>query len=90
MWFGDPWVKKNAIFVVQKKNHFLMKKTCGCLDEKSPFRRFLAQIVLNTYFDNFVTICIIVNSIMLATRDYTSKYDVDFESSQNKVIDIAD
>ena len=64
-----------------------MKKTCFCLGGSSLIRKVLAKIVLNSHFDDFVTLCIVINSAMIASRDYTKKKDVDFESSWNALVE---
>ena len=87
LWWGDPWLIDNAVFMVQNKRKFLMKKTCFCLGGDSLIRKVLAKIVLNSYFDDFVTLCITINSAMIASRDYTQKKDVDYESSWNDLVE---
>ena len=67
-----------------------MKKTCHCLGPKSLLRRTLANLVLNKYFDDFVSICIVINSVMIALRDYTSKKDNEHESSWNDLVETFD
>lgn len=67
-----------------------MKKTCHCLGPKSLLRRTLANLVLNKYFDDFVSICIVINSVMIALRDYTSKKDSEHESSWNDLVETFD
>ena len=67
-----------------------MKKTCHCLGPKSLLRRTLANLVLNKYFDDFVSICIVINSVMIALRDYTSKLDSEHESSWNDLVETFD
>ena len=80
----------NAIFVVNGQNHHFAKKSCLWLTDKSLIRRVLAQIIIRPWFDHFITICILINSIMLATRDYRGNYDPDFESEWNVKVEIVD
>ena len=60
------------------------------MGEKSLLRKTLAKIVLNKYFDDFLTICIVINSVMIALRDYTSKKDSEHESSWNDLVETFD
>ena len=50
----------------------------------------LAQIIIRPLFDHFIIVCILVNSVMLATRDYRGVYDPDFESEWNEKVEIVD
>lgn len=60
------------------------------MGSESKIRKGLAKVVLNSYFDDFVTVCIVINSFMLASRDYKSRYDTDYESSWNSTVDVFD
>ena len=42
------------------------------------------------WFDRFVTFCIILNSIALATKNYSSNYDAQYESSWNDALEKID
>ena len=53
-------------------------------------RRFFVRIMTNKWFDRFITICIIVNSILLAMKEYRSNYDPDYESSYNDFLEKTD
>ena len=53
-------------------------------------RRFFVRIMTNKWFDRFITICIIVNSILLAMKEYRSNYDPDYESSYNDLLEKTD
>ena len=45
---------------------------------------------MNSWFDHFITMCIILNSCLLASRDYRGNYNPNFESDWNAKIDIID
>lgn len=44
----------------------------------------------NKWFDRFVTLCIILNSIALATKDYSINYDSKKESRWNDILEKID
>ena len=44
----------------------------------------------NVWFDRFLTFCIVVNSIMLTTKEYESNYDVSYFSERNNVLELCD
>ena len=76
-----------------KQSRYQFSKTSlYCLDDESKFRQFFVWLATWMWFDYFVTLAIVVNSLMLGTSDYTSRLDPKYESSwtpmQNK-IDIA-
>ena len=53
-------------------------------------RRVFVRIMTNKWFDRFITFCIIVNSILLAQKEYRSNYDPDYESSYNQFLETSD
>ena len=46
--------------------------------------------MLNPWFDRFITLCIILNSVLLASTEYDSNYDESYQSDWNSVLDQAD
>ena len=46
--------------------------------------------MVNKWFDRFITLCIILNSILIASKEYESNYDVNYESDWNKILDKID
>ena len=46
--------------------------------------------MVNKWFDRFITLCIILNSILIASKEYEENYDVNYDSSWNKVLDKID
>lgn len=46
--------------------------------------------MVNKWFDRFITLCIILNSILIATKEYESNYDVNYDSNWNKILDKID
>ena len=44
----------------------------------------------NKWFDRFITLCICVNSVLLASKQYDTNYDADYESSWNDLLENLD
>ena len=86
----DPDAMNNAVYVVKGSKYNYSKQSLFCLKEKNPVRRCLVHLIVNPWFDHFITACIVLNSIALAARDYRGNYDPDFESNWNGYIDIID
>ena len=61
-----------------------------CLGEDSKLRRLCISIMLNHWFDIVILICIIVNSILLATKDYTDLINPSYESEWNEKLEMID
>lgn len=82
--------KFNAVFQVGKERLILAKHSLACLGQSNKLRVCCVHIIANKWFDFMITLCIIVNSVMLATKQYEGNYDEKFESKWNEVIDKAD
>lgn len=78
------------MFEVQNKKYMFVKKTCFCCTQHSIVRKNIASIVLHKWFEKLITACILINSIMLATREYRNNYDPDYDSNWNKIVDLVD
>ena len=46
--------------------------------------------MLNQWFDHFITVCILVNSVLLASRNFRGNVIPNFDSEWNDFIDTAD
>ena len=46
--------------------------------------------MVNNWFDRFITFCIILNSILLASKEYEENYDSNYNSSWNKTLEQTD
>ena len=46
--------------------------------------------MVNKWFDRFITLCIIINSILLATKEYQENYDASYKSSWNMTLELTD
>ena len=81
---------KNATYVIAGQKYHFSKSSVFVLGEDNWLRKCMAHIVIHPWFDHFITICILVNSALLASRDYSGNYDPNFESDWNKKIDLLD
>ena len=75
--------------MLKGKRHVFTRSVC-CLTSESKLRQAAVALMLNPFFDYFITGCIIINSLLLASRDYSGSYIHDFESDWNDVIDWID
>ena len=75
--------KFHAVFIVDSMKHLLIKVSLHCLGPKNKLRVLCVHILFKKWFDHFITSCIIVNSILLATKQYEGNYDGGFHSSWN-------
>ena len=76
-----------GIFVVSGAEHAYAKKSCCCLGSNLLFRKLCVIIMVNTWFDRFITFCIILNSILLASKEYEENYDPTYKSSWNETLE---
>ena len=60
------------------------------MSKNNILRVICITIVMNKWFDRFITSSIILNSILLATKDYKGNYDEEYESSWNDALDLID
>ena len=86
----DTNLANNAVFIVKGDKKYFSKKSVMCLTETNPVRIVLVHIIVNPWFDHFITLCIVVNSIILASRDNSGNYIPGYESDWNAKIDIID
>ena len=76
--------------MVNSKKHLLIKKSLGCFGQHNKLRTFCVRIMFNKLFDHFITSCIIVNSLLLASKQYEGNYDQKFISDWNQLLDLID
>ena len=62
-------------------NHKFSKKSLFCLTDTNALRRGFVFIATWSAFDTFITIVIILNSLMLASTDYEIRLNPDHDSS---------
>jgi hypothetical protein len=58
-----------------------------CLKIQNPVRNRLIWLITWNYFDRFIMLVILVNSILLGMRDYSDRIDPDFDMSYNETLD---
>ena len=54
-------------------------RSCCIFDTQSPFRRKLVQFITHPIFDQFILVCIVLNSLFLALTDNKIEFGVDLE-----------
>ena len=82
--------KFNAVYTINEKNHLFSLKSLYCLGRKNRLRTACVHTMVNKWFERFITFCIVINSLLLATREYDAKYDFSYESTWNGVLDKID
>lgn len=60
------------------------------MKDNNPIRKICVRVIVNTWFERFILICITANSLCLASKEYNINYDVTYESKWNKVLDYLD
>ena len=50
------------------------------MTQESRLRKFFVRVIVNDWFDRFIIVCILANSLCLASKEYHDKYDVSYES----------
>ena len=53
-------------------------------------RHLCVVLMVNKWFDRFITLCIIVNSALLASKEFRDKYDPSYDSQWNEILEITD
>jgi len=46
--------------------------------------------MISKWFDRFINFCIIVNSILLASKEYEGNYDKNYKSEWNEILEKTD
>ena len=77
----------NAVFIVREQPHFFERKTFFCCTQNVLVRKVLVQLMLHTYTDHLISILIVFNTVLLASRDYRDESDPDYMSEWNDRID---
>ena len=83
-------LKNNGVFYVKDKEYQFSVKSLYCLGSRSKFRVLCVKIMINPWFDRFITLCIILNSILLASKEFDKKYNEKYESTWNNLLDQID
>ncbi len=90
MTYNSDIVRQNfrrpGVFKVDGEEHMYSKSFCGCSSE-SRIRVFCVNVMLNKWFDRFITASIVINSVLLATKEYKENYDTGYVSSWNELLE---
>lgn len=79
-------LRRDGVFKVDGETHLFTKSFCGCSSE-SRIRIFCVHVMLNKWFDRFITTSIVINSVLLATKEYKENYDTGYVSSWNELLE---
>ena len=71
----DQAQRFHAIYKIGDKTYRYTIKSLFCLGPKNGLRVLLVHIMVNKWFDRFITLCIILNSLLLASKEYEMNYD---------------
>ena len=61
-------MQKNHHNLIHTSRNYASVSLCGCT-VTNPIREFVIKVVTNHWFDRFIIVCIILNSIVLALDD---------------------
>ena len=75
--------RKNAVFKYHDKEYILDKKSLYFFSDENPMRRNLVWLVNWNWFDYFIILCIVLNSILLAQIDKQDYFNVGADQSRN-------
>ena len=78
------------MYKVNEQMYTFSRVSCFCLHQENKFRTACVTVMVNKWFERFVTLCIVANSLLLATREYRQNYEADYESSWNGILDQID
>lgn len=71
----------NGVFICHGDIKRFSKTSCFCcLTDTNCLRKGLVWLATWSWFENFITLAIILNSVMLASTDYTTRLEPTYES----------
>lgn len=79
-----------GVFDVGEKAHMYSKSSLYCLDQHNCGRKLAVRLMVNKWFERFITFCIIANSLLLASKEYDQNFNADYVSSWNETLDKID
>lgn len=79
-----------GVFVVDDNKYLFSVNSLHCMPQQNAFRKICVTIVVNRWFDFFITFCIIVNSGLLASKEYDNNYNAEYVSIWNEFLDTVD
>ena len=79
--------QESGLFLVHGSYDYVTydKKSLYLLDHTYRLRYALVWLIEWVWFDRFITIVIILNSILFATHDFTYRFDPEYDSWINKI-----
>lgn len=60
------------------------------MNDNNRLRKICVKVIMNTWFERFILLCITLNSLFLASKEYDSNYDVAYKSWWNQILDYLD
>lgn len=83
--------KLHGYFEVHGKKVIYAKKSLYCLDSEMAFRKKVVWLIEWKWFDRFITVVILLNSVMLAMLDYKDRiYGPTYVSDINAKLEYVD
>ena len=82
--------KFNAVFLVGTTKYLYTRRSLFCMGQTNMLRSGLVRVMVNKWFERFITLCIILNSILLASKEYKMNYDAAYKSEWNELLDKID
>ncbi len=81
----------HGVFFVGENKYLLSRTSCICrLSQDNILRLKFVALMVNKWFDRFITFCILANSILLASQEYDENYNAKYESKWNNTLDLID
>jgi hypothetical protein len=73
---------------IHGKPIYLSPRALFCCASKNPCRRWVIWLIFWKWFDHFITLVIVINSVILAMRDYEQRIQGDsYVSEKNLFLD---
>ena len=69
-----------GVFNCHEKRHVFSKKSLCCLSDQNMVRKGSVWLITWSWFDTFVILAIILNSLLLATTDYGTRLNTGYVS----------
>lgn len=62
-------------FTIRSTLYYFPKRSLQLFNNDNPFRIKMVELATSPDFDNFILLVILVNSLIMASKDYTNPYD---------------
>mmetsp|Transcript_6094 Transcript_6094/g.8195 ORF Transcript_6094/g.8195 Transcript_6094/m.8195 type:complete len:163 (-) Transcript_6094:20-508(-) len=80
----------NGVFYIGEERYLFSKSSMNCMSDSNRLRQLCVKVIVNKWFDRLIILCIIANSLLLASKEYDEKYDVSYKSEWNAILDTLD